>query len=70
MTLLLADELAAELRCSAQTVYRLAHQGDIPGICVGRSWRFDLEEVKAKLSAPPEVDPWVRKSGVTRRWAP
>lgn len=63
-----AHELAAtELRCSVQKVYRMAREGDIPGIKVGRSWRFVIDDVRKAL-AHTTVDPWVRKN--PRRWTP
>lgn len=70
MTMLLAVELATELRCSVQTVYRMAREGKIPGIRVGRSWRFDLDEVKGRLSTPVLTDAWARKGHGWRRWTP
>jgi excisionase family DNA binding protein len=48
--------MAEILLCSEHTIYRLARGGAIPGVRVGRSWRFYPSEVKAKLSEP--VDPW------------
>lgn len=33
-------EVAEYLRLGEATVYRLAQEGEIPGVKVGRSWRF------------------------------
>lgn len=70
MPLLDAEKLAAELRCSVEKVYRMAREGEIPVFRVGRSWRFDLDEVKVELSTPAQTDAWVRKERVRRRWTP
>lgn len=37
---LTAEETAEHLRLSSATVYRLAQAGEIPGLRVGRQWRF------------------------------
>jgi len=38
-------EIAALLRMKESTVCSLVSQGKLPGYKVGKSWRFDLEEV-------------------------
>ena len=38
-------ELAEFLRLSQETVCKLAAEGKLPGFKIGRSWRFDLDEV-------------------------
>ena len=45
-------EVAAMMRVSKMTVYRLVHDGDLPAVRVGRSFRV-LEE---------DVDEYLRKS--------
>jgi excisionase family DNA binding protein len=45
-------EVAARMRVSKMTVYRLVHGGDLPAVRVGRSFRV-LEE---------DVDEYLRKS--------
>ncbi len=45
-------EVAAMMRVSKMTVYRLVHGGDLPAVRVGRSFRV-LEE---------DVDEYLRKS--------
>jgi len=49
------DELAAYLKKAKSTLYKLAQAKKLPGHKVGRSWRFDREE----------IDAWIRRSGVT-----
>lgn len=46
-------EVAEYLRLGEATVYRLAQEGEIPGVKVGRSWRF-----KKGM-----IDEWFRQQG-------
>lgn len=50
--LLTAKELADELRCSLDHVYRLARDGRIPSYRVGRTHRFNLAEVMKAMAQP------------------
>lgn len=47
--LLTLDELAAFLKVSRDTVYRMAQQKRIPGVKVGNQWRFAKVEVMEAL---------------------
>jgi excisionase family DNA binding protein len=49
---LTVSEVAAMMRVSKMTVYRLVHNGDLPAVRVGRSFRV-LEK---------DVDEYLRKS--------
>jgi excisionase family DNA binding protein len=51
--ILTVPELAKELRVNPSTVYDLAKRGKIPSFRIGAAWRFDLEEVLARLKNPP-----------------
>jgi excisionase family DNA binding protein len=51
-----AEEVAAFLGESTDTVAAWARQGKIPGVKPGKSWKFLLSEVNAALTKP--VDPW------------
>lgn len=52
------DELAAYLKLDAQTIYRKARKGEIPGCRIGRTWRFPKDV----------IDLWLRRaSGATGR---
>lgn len=51
----MAEHLKLE---NVQTVCRMAKRGDIPGVKLGRDWRFDPAEVDAHLKATP--DSWVQ----------
>jgi excisionase family DNA binding protein len=48
-----AREVAEYLSCHEITVYKLAHQGKLPGLKLGGEWRF------LKL----DVDKWIAKGG-------
>ncbi|MEI2711971.1 MAG: helix-turn-helix domain-containing protein [Nocardioides sp.] len=42
-------EVAAMMRVSKMTVYRLVHGGELPAVRVGRSFRVDEKDVQAYL---------------------
>lgn len=42
-------EVAAMMRVSKMTVYRLVHNGDLPALRVGRSFRVTEKDVHAYL---------------------
>jgi excisionase family DNA binding protein len=42
-------EVAAKIRVSKMTVYRLVHSGDLPAVRVGRSFRVTEEDVNEYL---------------------
>jgi excisionase family DNA binding protein len=71
MSAVTAVEVAAELGCSVDKVYRMARFNEIPAMRVGRSWRFDLEAVKTKLTTRPVEVSWEqsRRSTARRRVA-
>ena len=48
------DELADYLKISKSTLYKLAQNGALPGIKVGRRWRFHKEAVDEWLRQHPE----------------
>ncbi len=39
-TVLTIDELAGYLKLSKSTLYHLARRGDVPGLKIGKHWRF------------------------------
>jgi excisionase family DNA binding protein len=43
-------ELAEFLRLTQETVCKLAAEGKLPGFKIGRSWRFDLDEVLKRIN--------------------
>lgn len=48
-----ATQVAKVLGVSSWTVYRLARQGQVPYLRIGRALRFDLAQVEAALAATP-----------------
>lgn len=54
MDILTVKETAIYLRLSEMTVLRLAGQGTIPGVKIGRQWRFE-RAVITNLVKHPEV---------------
>lgn len=51
--LLTAKQLAAALQLNEQTVYRLARNGGVPFVRIGKkAIRFDLERVRDALASP------------------
>jgi excisionase family DNA binding protein len=64
---LTAPEMGEILHVSADTVRRRAEAGEIPGVRVGRQWRFLAAEVKDHLRLLASArDPWAR-SAASRR---
>lgn len=51
-----AKEAARYLRFSESTVLRLVHQGFIPGVKIGRQWRFSRETILNLLKHPDRVE--------------
>ncbi len=47
--LLTVRELAQYLDVAEITIYRWAREGSIPGMRMGRTWRFRVEEINERL---------------------
>lgn len=47
--LLTVKEVAALLRVSAQTLYKMLDNGEIPAVKVGSQWRFDRDRIREWL---------------------
>lgn len=47
--LLTAKELAQFLKLSESTIYKLASNGEIPGLKIGDSWRFDQQDIERMI---------------------
>lgn len=45
--ILTLKEVAAYLKLTEKTAYRLASEGKLPGFKVGGSWRFKREDLEA-----------------------
>jgi excisionase family DNA binding protein len=51
------DELSAYLKRGRSTLYMMARQGDLPASKIGRTWRFDRDE----------IDQWLRSQKARSR---
>jgi excisionase family DNA binding protein len=47
--LITAKELAQFLKLSESTIYKLAGHGEIPGLKIGDSWRFDQQDIERMI---------------------
>jgi excisionase family DNA binding protein len=53
---LTVTEVAAIMRVSKMTVYRLLHSGELPGLRVGRSFRVPAQALEAYLGRGLRAD--------------
>ncbi len=51
--LMTLEEVAAYLRVTKKTIYRLLKQGKIPATMVGHQWRFDRASIDEWLQRKP-----------------
>ena len=49
-----AKEVADYLRLNQNTIINLAVKGDLPGFKIGKSWRFDMDEIIATIEESKE----------------
>ena len=47
--LITAEELAQFLKLSESTIYKLAGHGEIPGLKIGDSWRFEQQDIESMI---------------------
>jgi len=52
-TVFTIGELATYLKISKSTLYKLAQEGGLPGVKVGRHWRFHKDAVDTWLMRKP-----------------
>jgi excisionase family DNA binding protein len=45
MNIVTAKRVAEYLKLTESTIYTLAIHGDLPGFKIGKSWRFDMDEI-------------------------
>lgn len=64
-----AKELAALLRKSTRTIYRMTHDDEIPSLKVGREYLYDPKAVVEKLAAPAPSWSQSRRSTARKRVA-
>lgn len=53
---LTAGEVAAYLRVSLSTIYRLLKTGDLPAFKIGSDWRFNRVHIEEWLKSRSQVD--------------
>jgi excisionase family DNA binding protein len=51
MNLVTEKEVGEFLGLTEKTIYKLASEGDLPGFKMGKSWRFDMDEIFRAISA-------------------
>ena len=52
-----AKELGQYLKISESTIYKLAHEGELPGFKIGDSWRFEMEEIIKTIQTAKKKSP-------------
>jgi excisionase family DNA binding protein len=50
-TIVTAKEVSQYLKLTESTIYKLASMGELPGFKIGKSWRFDMEEILKRIKA-------------------
>jgi excisionase family DNA binding protein len=66
-------DVAALLKLSEKTVYRLAQRGALPGFKAGGSWRFRRRDIPTVAPPDPEGDPstaYLQRNQVVLNWYP
>ncbi len=61
------SEVAELLKIHLKTVYKLAERGVIPGNRIGRSWRFNRNDVLNLVSSKEKVHAGVNRNGSGNR---
>lgn len=46
-----AKEVSEYLKLTESTIYKLASVGEIPGFKIGKSWRFDIQEILRRIKS-------------------
>ena len=46
-----AKEVSQYLKLTESTIYKLASMGEIPGFKIGKSWRFDMDEILRRIKS-------------------
>ena len=60
-TIVTAKEVSQYLKLTESTIYKLASIGEIPGFKIGKSWRFDMEEVLKRIKAIKDNSKMIQK---------
>jgi excisionase family DNA binding protein len=59
-----AKELGEYLKLSESTIYKLAQSNQLPGVKIGDSWRFDMDEVNELIKEKKNLNKMQRKNRV------
>jgi excisionase family DNA binding protein len=51
------DDLAGYLKIPKSTLYKLLQRSGLPGHKIGRTWRFDREEIDTWVKSPTRKGP-------------
>ena len=46
-----AKEVSQYLKLTESTIYKLASIGELPGFKIGKSWRFDMQEILKRIKS-------------------
>jgi excisionase family DNA binding protein len=60
-----ADEVAELVRLHRNTVQALAKSGELPGVKIGRQWRFRRSAVEQKFDLPKRDEGEISTRGLT-----
>jgi excisionase family DNA binding protein len=55
MSIVTAKEVGEFLKLSDSTVYKLAAEGELPAFKIGKSWRFEMEEILRQIKRQQEA---------------
>lgn len=62
-----AREIAQYLKLTESTIYKLASTGELPGFRIGKSWRFDMDEILKRIKDEKESRAGQRTTGGSAR---
>ena len=58
-----AKELAQMFKLTESTICNLAAKGELPGFRIGKSWRFDMDEILKRIAESKRLAP---QKGLTK----
>jgi excisionase family DNA binding protein len=63
--LMTVKEVAALLRVSSQTLYKMLEAGTIPAVKIGSQWRFDRDQIRDWLKGQAGATPTTNGASTT-----
>jgi len=66
-TIVTAKEVSQYLKLTESTIYKLASIGEIPGFKIGKSWRFDMEEILKRIKAIKGNSKMIRETNIRNK---